>query len=606
MAAERPRRTVRTLVAGLVLAVLAVPGVLAAAGVVELGGAGDGATSAWETAASADWPADAVLYHVFVDRFADGDAPRTQVAGSPADPDYAEALTDWMGGDLAGLEARLDHVVATGANTIWVSPVSAGPFFHGYHPTDLLDVDPRFGDVDGLRALVAAAQERGVRVVSDLVLNHTSDQHPWFQDAQADCSGSPYVDWYVFRECPDRYAAFAGLPELPQLNLDHPPARAWVLDEVLPFYLDDIGVDGFRLDHVEGPSRDFWRAFDAELAARWPDTFVLGEVWSQLAVIGSYGDVLDAATAFPLRERLLAVFAQGGDVRAVAMPVAALLEEGTGRLRPLGGDGPPWPQTYLSSHDQPRFAHLAGGDRARVALAHTAILTLPGVPTIYYGDEVGLAQTDALPDGAPFADRWFREPMPWDAEVWADWAAWDADLLERIAAVARLRTTTSALSNAGTYTEVVGAGDVWVFVRAAPDGEVRYLVALNNGEVEVDLRDVLTAAAAGAAGADADAPGSAATTDATGTAGDGPGGSPDGPASASAGEPATALLELLHGAEVVLPPAPWSPAVGTDRGDDRDASGGSPGTGPDRLAPAGSTVVPAVDALILRLPVPVR
>ncbi len=154
---------------------------------------------------------------------------------------------------------------------------------------------------------------------------------------------------------------------------------------------------------------------------------MLGEVWSQLAVIESYGDVLDAATAFPLRARLLAVFAQGGDVRAAAMPVTAMLAPAeqaaggdlaapSGRLPALGSAGPPWPQTYLSSHDQPRFAHLAGGDRAHVAPAHTAILTLPGVPTIYYGDEVGLAQTDALPDGAPFADRWFHEPMPWDAE----------------------------------------------------------------------------------------------------------------------------------------------------------------------------------------------
>jgi cyclomaltodextrinase / maltogenic alpha-amylase / neopullulanase len=582
MAGEHTRRTVRTVVAGLVLAMLAVPGVLAAAGVVELGRAGDGATSAWETAASAGWPADAVLYHVFVDRFADGDAPRTQVAGSPADLGYAEALTDWMGGDLSGLEARLDHVIATGANTIWVSPVSAGPFFHGYHPTDLLDVDPRFGDVDALRSVVAAAHERGVRVVYDLVLNHTSDQHPWFREAQADCSGSSYVDWYVFRECPDRYAAFAGLPELPQLNLDHPPARAWVFDEVLPFYLDDIGVDGFRLDHVEGPSRGFWRAFDAELQSRWPGTFVLGEVWSELAVIESYGDVLDAATAFPLRERLLAVFAQGGDVRAAAMPVTAMLEEGTGRLRPLGTDGPPWPQTYLSSHDQPRFAHLAGADPARVALAHTAILTLPGVPTIYYGDEVGLAQTDALPDGAPFADRWFREPMPWDAGVWEDRAPWDDELLARIGAVARVRTTTSALSNAGTYTEVVGVGDVWVFVRAAPDGEDRYLVALNNGEVAVDLHDVLTAASAADAAAD---------DSTTGAAGDGSPGSSDDPAASEAGTDAhpAAVLELLDDAEVVLPPAGWSDTA-------TDAADGAPG------GAAGAPRIPPVDALILRLP----
>lgn len=465
---------------GLLLALLAVPGALLAAGVVTSGPSTD---AAWNVAASASWPADAVVYHVFVDRFADADAPSTQVPGSPADPEYAAALTDWMGGDLAGLEARLDHVVATGANTVWLSPVNRGPAFHGYHPTDLLDVDPRFGTVEELRRMVATAQERGLRVVYDLVLNHTSDQHPRFVAAQADCDGSPFVAWYRFTECPASYASFAGLPELPELDLDHPPVREHVFDEVLPFYLDELGVDGFRLDHVQGPSRDFWRAFDAELDRRWPETLLIGEVWAPLTTIESYGDVLDAATAFPLRDRLVATFARGGDVRAVAMPIAAALGD-EGLPDPSG----PRQHSYLSSHDQPRFAHEAGGDPRRVALAYAAILTLPGLPTIYYGDEVGRSQTDALPPEADFADRWFREPMPWNPDVWP---SWDEELLARVSALARLRTTTPAL-HSGRYLEVVGAGDVWVFERVR--GEDRLLVALNNGDTEAELEAVLAGA----------------------------------------------------------------------------------------------------------------
>ena len=539
------RRLAGPAVVALLLVLLALPGVLLATGVIEAGSPGSaaGPVPAWDTADSQDWPADAVIYHVFVDRFADGDDPATQVAGSPADADYAAALTDWMGGDLAGLEARLDHVVATGANTLWLSPVNTGPAFHGYHPTDLLDVDPRFGDVDGLRDLIAGAQERGVRVLYDLVLNHTSDQHPWFLAAQADCTGSEFVDWYRFSDCPSSYAAFAGLPELPQLNLDHPPVRAYVFDEVLPFYLDDLGVDGFRLDHVEGPSRDFWRTFDAELDTRWPDTLVLGEVWSQLAVIESYGDVLDAATAFPLRDRLLATFARGGDVRAVAMPIAATLDE-TG----LPDAEPPRQQTYLSSHDQSRFAHEAGGDLDRVALAYAAILTLPGLPTIYYGDEVGMTQTDALPDGADFADRWFREPMPWDDEVWS---SWDEALLARVAAFARARTTTPAL-HSGRYLEVLGEGDVWVFERVHDDD--RLLVALNNGEVAVDLGDLLT----------------------------------------SAGWPGVAELS---DAEVVVAPGTEAAGAGGAVGAGGAGAGGAGGAGAD-----GAVLLGPLDAAVLRLP----
>jgi cyclomaltodextrinase len=443
----------------------------------------DGLAVTWTTADSSGWPDSTVIYHVFVDRFADGEATATQVAGTPDDPTYADDLTDWMGGDLAGVRARLDHIVATGANTIWLSPVTPGPFFHGYHPTDLTDVDPRFGDVDELRALVADAQERGLTVLYDLVLNHTSDQHPWFRDAQADCDTSPYVEYYRFRDCPDSYAGFAGLSELPQLQPDHPPLQAELFDEVLPFWLDDIGVDGFRLDHVEGPSRTFWAAFDVELDERWPGTLVLGEVWSTQSTIDSYGEVLDSATAFPFRDRLLPVFARGGNAPAASLLVAQWLDD-DGLLRPER----PIPQTYLSSHDQSRFTQEASGDRARTALAHEAILTLPGHPTIYYGDEVGLSQTDRLPDGAPFQDRWYREPMPWDA------SGWDLDLAARVAAAARLRTTTPALGAGGAYHEVISDGPLWVFERALDDD--RYLVVLNNSDTEVARFDVDAALAA--------------------------------------------------------------------------------------------------------------
>jgi glycosidase len=465
-----------TLLAALVVALL-LPAVADRLG-------GDGArTDAWRTAVSDAWPADAVVYQVFVDRFADGDRPGTQVAGSPDDAGYDEALTDWMGGDLAGARARLDHVVATGANTVWLSPVTPGPYFHGYHPTDLTDVDPRFGDLEELRGFVADAHDRGLKVIYDLVLNHTSDRHPWFQEAQADCDGSSFVAYYRFRVCPDRYAGFAGLAELPQLDPDHPPLRQHLFDEVLPFWLDEVGVDGFRLDHVEGPSRDFWRALRRELDERWPGTFLLGEVWAQQAVIESYGDVLDAATAFPFRDRLVAAVARGGDLPAIALPVAGWLDE-DGAVR----DGIPLPATYLSSHDQPRFATEARGDAARLALAYRTILTLPGVPVLYYGDEVGMAQTDALPDGAAFQDRWYREPMPWDP------ATWDTELLRAVSAAARLRTTTPAL-HGGAMTEHLVEGPLWVFERRADDAAL--LVVVNNGDeaVDLDLGEALPASA---------------------------------------------------------------------------------------------------------------
>lgn len=176
---------------------------------------------------SGAWPEDAVVYHVFLDRFADGD--RDLNVEQPSD--HADALTGWMGGDLAGLRARLGHIASVGANTIWLSPVSPGPYHHGYHPTDLTDVNERFGDVELLATVVEEAQQLGMRVVYDLVLTHTSDRHPWFVDAQELCAASHYERWYVFRSCPDDHA---GSVELPQLDLDEPTVRGHVFDEVLP------------------------------------------------------------------------------------------------------------------------------------------------------------------------------------------------------------------------------------------------------------------------------------------------------------------------------------------------------------------------------------
>jgi glycosidase len=413
---------------------------------------------------SAAWPDDAVIYHVFLDRFADGDESRNVSVPS----DAADALTGWMGGDLAGLQARLGYLATLGVNTIWLSPVSPGPYHHGYHPTDLTGVNEAFGDVDLLAEVVEQAQARGMRVLYDLVLNHTSDRHPWFIDAQELCSASEYEAWYGFRDCPDEYATFGGLSELPKLDLDHLPLRDHVFDEVLPFWLDVIGVDGFRLDHVEGSSRDFWWALRRELDDRWPGTLLLGEVWASQSIIDSYGEVLDAATAFPLRDQLVAVFVQGEDVGAIARPVAALAADDRG----------PRPATYLSSHDQPRFTFLAGGDTRRTALAYTAILTMPGLPVVYYGDEVGLTQSDDHTRYEDFPDRWFREPMSWDE------ASWDRPLFDRVQALVRLRTTTPAL-HSGDHLDVLAQGPVWAFERRTADD--RILVVLNASEEPVRL-----------------------------------------------------------------------------------------------------------------------
>lgn len=414
------------------------------------------------------WFESAVIYHVFLDRFAGVE----NVAPSE------DGLIGILGGDLDGLADHLDHIAATGANTIWLSPVHPGPASHGYHPTDLTGVEQRLGGRAALDRVMEGARQRGLRVVLDLVVSHTSDQHPWFVSARADCT-SPTVAWYRFRDCPDDYAGFAGLRELPQLDLDHPEARAHILETVLPYWLDDVGVDGFRLDHVLGPSREFWTELRRTVDERWPDTLLLGEVWADQRTIDSYRDQFDAATAFPLRDRMVAVFAQGGDVRSLDH----FLGLATQRPGPL-------PASYLSSHDQPRFTHLAGDDTSRTALAYAALLTLPGIPVIYYGDEVGMTQRTDHTRYLTHADRFFREPMPWDASTW------DAELLATVSSLARLRTISPALST-GDWRSVVAQGEVLVFERSSAEQRMLVVVANSPGLATVDLVSLLDATGGG-------------------------------------------------------------------------------------------------------------
>jgi pullulanase len=411
-----------------------------------------------------DWARDAVVYHAFVDRFADGDQPDQQVQRDPDDAVYEEQLKDWMGGDLAGLRTRLDHIEDLGATALWLSPVYSGPFSHGYHPTDFTGVDDRFGDVDELKALVADADARGIKVVYDLVVNHSSSQHPWFVDAQAHCEASEYFTRYDFTDCPDEYRTFFGVTELPELDLDDPDARAYMLDEVVPFYLEEVGIDGFRLDHAKGPQEHatgFWEDFRDAVTAIDPDAWTFGEIWDSRETIASYQDVLGGAIDFPMHSALTSAFRSGGNVALVDRAVRANEDAYDDGFVPV---------SYLSSHDQPRIDHVLGGDADRVAIAATAQFTLPGAPIVYYGDEVGLGQSrdhEPFPD---WKDRWFREPMPWDT------ADQDTDLLAGFAFLADLRTSSSAFTR-GTYATVTAGDGLLAYEREHDDD--RYLVVIN-------------------------------------------------------------------------------------------------------------------------------
>jgi maltose alpha-D-glucosyltransferase / alpha-amylase len=381
---------------------------------------------------------------------------------------YVRAFRDASGdghGDLRGLLEKLDHVASLGVDVLWLLPLSPSPLRDdGYDVTDFRGVHPDFGSLDDLAAVLEAAHARGLRVITDLVLNHTSSDHPWFQASRRREGGKD--DWYVWTDDPTRYAGTRIIftdtetsnwtfdevrgqyywhrffSHQPDLNYDHPDVRAEMLD-VVRYWLE-FGVDGFRLDAIpylferEGTINEnlpethaFLREVRRLIDEVKPDAFVLGEVnqWPEdtLPYFGD-GDGIPYLFHFPVMPRLYRALAEGSAAgirwileRTPTPPAGCswvvflrnhdelTLEMVTDEERALMyAVYAPEPRMRLNVGIRRRLAPLLGYDRGRIELLHSLLMTLPGAPILYYGDEIGMGDDIELPDR-----HGVRTPMPW-------------------------------------------------------------------------------------------------------------------------------------------------------------------------------------------------
>lgn len=339
------------------------------------------------------WTQDAILYHIYLDRF----YPGKDRSWNPT-----QVVTDFYGGTLRGVIEKLDYLHNLGVNTLWLSPIFASPTPHGYDATDLFRVEPRFGSNEDLKELIASAHARGIRILLDFVPNHWSNEHPTFQSAQTN-PDSPYRNWYIWRNYPDEYEAFFDVKTMPKINLSQgSPARAHLLDAAR-FWLEQ-GVDGYRLDHADGPAHDFWADFRRTCQQTNPNCWLFGEVVKpppvQRAFYGNLHGQLDFAVALALRE----TFALKNWTLAHFDAFLAAHES----FYPAGFSRP----AFLDNHDMNRFLTLAGNDLNRLKLAALVLFTLPGQPILYYGTEIGLSQQKFIGDGLGFDEA--RLPMLWE------------------------------------------------------------------------------------------------------------------------------------------------------------------------------------------------
>lgn len=313
------------------------------------------------------WTRDAVVYQIFVDRYA-------TAAGPVAPP---RAPRGWAGGDLDGVTASLPYLSDLGIDVIWLTPVFECHSYHGYDTLDFKRVDDRFGGDRALAALVDEATARDIRIVLDFVPNHVSNLHPWFVDALA---GGPTRDWFTFH--PDgSYAGFFGSKTMPKVDLTHPDAVAAFLD-VAGYWVGEFGIAGYRIDHVLGPVESFFAVLSADMNARHPDAWLFGEATASAAYCRRYGGILDGATDFMLAYAWR-------DYLAGKLSVRGLVEVEQEAAAVLAHDDFSWVR-FFDNHDMSRALQVWGDDIGRLRAALDMLLGLPGVPSVFYGTEQGL------------------------------------------------------------------------------------------------------------------------------------------------------------------------------------------------------------------------
>lgn len=357
------------------------------------------------------WWNDAIFYEVFVRSFYDSN--------------------DDGIGDINGLIEKLDYLndgdPATnddlGVTALWLMPINASPSYHGYDVTDYYTVNPEYGTNEDFQRLMAEAHARGMKVIIDLVLNHTSTQHPWFQSAKD--PASPYRDYYLWTDTKPNYQGPWGQnvwhksgeafyyavfwDQMPDLNMEN-PAVIDEISEVITFWLTEMDADGFRLDAIrhfveDGAAQEntpdthaLLQEFFQFYKSVKPEAFTVGEAWTLTPLIVDYvGDEVDIAFEFDLAEAFLDT-ARG----PLAVPVKNQLQLVLDSY-PAGQYG-----VFLTNHDQDRVMSQLTNDVVRAKLAAVMMLTSPGVPFIYYGEEIGM--TGIKPDED------IRRPMQWHGD----------------------------------------------------------------------------------------------------------------------------------------------------------------------------------------------
>ncbi|NET55339.1 MAG: DUF3459 domain-containing protein [Symploca sp. SIO2E6] len=431
----------------------------------------------------------AVFYQIFPDRFAKSQQPPSRVAHQiPLEPwDAPPTLQGYKGGDLWGVRERLDYLQDLGINAIYFTPIFQSACNHRYHTHDYYQVDPLLGGNQAFLELLEECHRREIKLVLDGVFNHASRGFFFFNDILENGPYSPWLDWFKIEDwpvsaydgsLPANYVSWVGNRALPQFNHDNPDVREYIM-QIAEHWIK-LGIDGWRLDvPFEIKTPGFWQEFRDRVKAINPEAYIVGEVWhdSRQWLDGTQFDgvmnyLFTAPTiAFTAGDRVVMEYVENHayepypalDAPGYAAKIQNLLQLYPWEIQLTQ-------LNLLDSHDTARLLSIAGGGKessiaeaeGTVKLATLLLLTFPGTPSIYYGDEIGLA-------GAIDPDC--RRGFPPEA-------AWNREVLDYHRQLIALRHAHPALRT-GSYQVLLTEGMVYIFARQL--AAEKLIVAVNAG-----------------------------------------------------------------------------------------------------------------------------
>lgn len=469
-----------------------------------------------------------IIYHVFVDRFNRADGVKTKrkyrlhesFSESPevvsADGKYY--ADDFFGGNFNGIREKLDYLEELGVGIIYLSPIFKAYSNHRYDTGDYLKVDELLGTEDDFKRLLDAAHEKGMKIILDGVFNHSGADSLYFNKfgtydslGAYQSKSSPYYDWYYFKKFPDEYACWWGCDNVPDLNKSNKDYRTLVFGKngVVEKW-QKLGADGWRLDVVDELPIDFVNLLIKKIKSVNKDALVIGEVWEDASTKVSYGelrpyllgDQLDGTMNYPFMNAIIA-YVRDGDEKFFKDTVQSILENypketvyclmnslGThdtvriiNALSDVRAHG--WSKTHKLGYKLPDSEYEKA--KKKLYLASVLQFTLPGIPSIFYGDEAGLQGFD---------DPINRRPYPWGSE--------DKEILAHYKKLGRIRRENRAVFSGGfnmrdenglvAYERTSGDDEILIAVNAGADDETLFInkeyTSLYNNKEYKDVVDV--------------------------------------------------------------------------------------------------------------------